>query len=194
MVKPPVPSDCSICFTGCISYPCSSQKSWVMVDTCTPVSMRAVAKMSPTKKTALLNLQIKSTVASRLWDSRPVMTFTSGGLCQHWHRFHILFVCWGRFYSCSPSWSLKALCFRCWSTHVTCAPTLAVIALDLLLIISSSSLILIASVCAGVLITALPSEPLAIVIGILIVISLTLIGCLSWVFLWCLLSPFNGCQ
>ena len=73
-------------------------------------------------------------------------------------------------------------------------PTLAVIALDLVSIISPSSLILIASDSIIILVTTLFLDPLAIVIGVLIVISLTLIGSLSWGFLWCLLSPFNGCH
>ena len=53
-------------------------------------------------------------------------------------------------------------------------PTHAVIALELVLINSPSSLILIVLGCI-ISVTILPLGPLAIVIGILIVISLTLI-------------------
>ena len=60
-------------------------------------------------------------------------------------------------------------------------PTLAVIALDLVLIIPPG-LILIASGCIIILVTTLPLGPQAVVTGILIVISLTLVGSLSWFF------------
>ena len=55
-------------------------------------------------------------------------------------------------------------------------PVLAVMALDLLAIISSSSLILLLIVSGCIIsVTILPLGPLAVVIGILIVISLTMI-------------------
>ena len=72
-------------------------------------------------------------------------------------------------------------------------PNLEVIALDVVSIISPSILIFIVLGCI-ILDTVLPLGPLAIVIGILIVIPLTLIGSLSWGFLQCLLSPFYSCH
>ena len=64
--EPPISSKCRICFTGCMSYPCLSQKSQVMVETCASVSMRAVTQMSPTKTSASFTLPISSMVASGL--------------------------------------------------------------------------------------------------------------------------------
>ena len=62
--EPPILSKCIICFNGCISYPCSSQKSHVMVETCALVSMRAFTQMSSTKISASFTIPAKSTAAS----------------------------------------------------------------------------------------------------------------------------------
>ena len=122
MVNPPFPSKHSICYTGCISYPCSSQKCWKMVETCAPVSIRAVTQMSPTKISASLAFSINLTVASGLWYWGPVTNFIGCGvalaLVQVSHSVWVL----GDVMLLLPILELKALHVWCWSIHVTYAP------------------------------------------------------------------------
>ena len=111
---------------GWMSYLCLSQKSQVMVETSTPVSMRTLTWMSYTKISASFTLPISSTVVSRPWYWGLVTTPTDWDLVpvpvpvlvKILHSVWVLgkFCCW------SPSWSLKVLCFECWGTCVSNAP------------------------------------------------------------------------
>ena len=85
----------------------------------------------------------------------------------------------GRFCCWSSLLELKVLHYGHWTIYVTYASNQIVIALDLVLVISPSSLISIVLGCIT-LVTVLPSGPLAIVLGNSIVIPLTLIWSLLW--------------
>ena len=71
-------------------------------------------------------------------------------------------------------------------------PSLAVMALDLVLIIHPPCLLLIVCGCFIILITTLPLGVWAMATGILIVFSLILVGSQLLGFLWCILGPFNS--
>ena len=124
MVNLCVPSKCSICFTGCISYLCSSQKSWVMVETCAPVSMRAVTQMSPTKISASFTLPIKSTVASSfsILGTSDIFHWLGVGMSAGAGSAFCLGA--GERFCCRFSLlEFKGhVHFGCWSTCDTCAP------------------------------------------------------------------------
>ena len=98
---------------------------------------------------------------------------------QCWHRFHILFGCWGKVLLWLSLLEFKGLPF--WmpkhSCHM-CPPALAVISLDLFMITPPAWFWLLLAVSLFQL--PLPLGPWAIVTGILIVISLTPVGSLLW--------------
>ena len=162
-----------------MSYPSSWQKSLVIVETCAPVSVRAVTQMLPLRMSASVTLPINSTAAFGLEDGfwRDIYWL---GLSACVGTGSVFGPGAGGMSCCiSPSGSLKVLHFEHSGTHYAHAPTLDNGNIEYDFYCSPSSLGLVTSGYAMIVTTALSLGTWTIDTGILTIPPLTPVEPLS---------------